>query len=939
MLEAKYKSFYDELRRGGIDRKRLITDPLRLFALGTDASFYRLIPKLIVRATTTEEIQKILAAATRYDVPITFRAAGTALSGQSATDSVLVLTGKDWEGIKIDETGEHVEVQPGIIGARVNQLLAPYGRKLGPDPASVRSAMIGGIVANNASGMNGTDENSYKTIDSVRIVLADGTVLDTGSPASRDEFRQTHPEFLARLEEIRRRVADNEALTARVHKKYSIKNTTGLGLNSLVDYTDPFDVITHLMVGSEGTLAFIDLVRLSTLEAMPCKASAMLYFNDMRTACEAVQQLKGSPVGSVELLDRLAIRSIEHMEGIPTFIHTLPEDGTALLIETTARDKAQLDANIKAINALIHPEQLAAPIEFTDKPEEYSKYWKMRSGVFPSVGAMRQPGTSCLIEDVVFPMEVLPDATIDLQHKIAEYGYEDGVIYGHAIEGNYHFIINEDFSNPSRVNHFDCFLHNIARLVVEKYDGSLKGEHGTGRNIAPYVAYEWGEELWQVMKDLKALFDPNNVLNRGVIFNDDPKCNMKNLKSMSLTNKNVDRCIECGFCEVNCLTCGFTLSARQRISSQREISRLRASGENPELLKAYLKEYRYYGEQTCAGDGLCATSCPVQINTGHLTHDLREAQATPTTNKIAQWTADNFSTITSAMRVGLKGVNGLRVVFGSQLFGAMARGVRAASGGLIPLWTRSMPRGSDGPKQGEVNEANPRKVVYFPSCINQVMGTSAMDSTKEPLHRVMERVMRRAGFEVIYPERMEHLCCGTIWESKGFPKQADEKSAELEAALRKASNDGEYPIVCDQSPCLYRMKSVMKSLKLYEPAEFIVEHCAEHLTFKPVDEQIALHYTCSMRKMGKTDYLMRLAQMCTSGAMVPEEVGCCGFAGDRGFNYPEVNAYALRKLRPQVEAKGIKAGYSNSRTCEIGLATNSGVPYSSIVYLVDRCTE
>ncbi|MBR2419437.1 MAG: (Fe-S)-binding protein, partial [Rikenellaceae bacterium] len=325
--------------------------------------------------------------------------------------------------------------------------------------------------------------------------------------------------------------------------------------------------------------------------------------------------------------------------------------------------------------------------------------------------------------------------------------------------------------------------------------------------------------------------------------------------------------------------------------------------------------------------------------TGHLTHDLREAQATPTTNKIAQWTADNFSTITSAMRVGLKGVNGLRVVFGSQLFGAMARGVRAASGGLIPLWTRSMPRGSDGPKQGEVNEANPRKVVYFPSCINQVMGTSAMDSTKEPLHRVMERVMRRAGFEVIYPERMEHLCCGTIWESKGFPKQADEKSAELEAALRKASNDGEYPIVCDQSPCLYRMKSVMKGLKLYEPAEFIVEHCAERLTFKPVDEQIALHYTCSMRKMGKTDYLMRLAQMCTSGAMVPEEVGCCGFAGDRGFNYPEVNAYALRKLRPQVEAKGIKAGYSNSRTCEIGLATNSGIPYSSIVYLVDRCTE
>lgn len=937
MLETKYRSFYDELKRS-IDRKRLITDPLRLFAYGTDASFYRLLPKIIVRAVSTAEVQAVLAAARRNDIPVTFRAAGTALSGQSATDSVLVITGKDWEGIRIGDEGRRIEVQPGIIGSRINDLLRPYGRKLGPDPASVRSAMIGGIVANNASGMNGTEENSYKTIESVRIVLADGTLLDTGDERSREEFRRSHPEFLERLEAIRRRVADNPALAGRIRKKYSIKNTTGLGLNSLIDYDDPFEIITHLMVGSEGTLAFMDLIRLSTLEAMPCKASAMLYFNSIRTACEAVQRLKSSPAGSVELLDRLALRSIEDMDGIPAFIRELPADGTALLVETTARTAEALKENIDRIVSLIDPAQLAAPIAFTDKPEEYSKFWRIRSGVFPSVGAMRQAGTSCLIEDVVFPMDRLPDATVDLQRKIAEYGYEDGVIYGHSIEGNYHFIINEDFSNPARVNHFDCFLHDIARLVVEKYDGSLKGEHGTGRNIAPYVRYEWGDELYEVMCEVKRLFDPAEILNRGVIFNDDPKCNMKNLKVMPLTNANVDRCIECGFCEVNCLTCGFTLSARQRIASQREITRLRASSENPELLAAYLKEYRYYGEQTCAKDGLCAMSCPVSINTGNLTRDLREAQATDSQRRLAQWTADRFSTVTGAMRIGLKGVNGLRVLFGSRLFGVAARGVRAASGNRIPLWTRAMPRGIDAPKQGPVDPANMRRAVYFPSCINQVMGTAATDTTKEPLYSVMERVMRRAGYEVIYPENMGGLCCGTIWESKGFAKQADEKSAELEAALRKASDNGRYPIVCDQSPCLYRMKNVIKGLKLYEPAEFILECCLDRLHFEPVDEPVAIHHTCSMRKMGKTDCLLRLAQMCSTRVTVPDEVGCCGFAGDRGFTYPEVNAYALRKLRPQIERDGIAAGYSNSRTCEIGLTTNSGVPYSSIVYLVDRCT-
>lgn len=938
MLQAEYKAFYKQLSRC-IDRKRIITDPLRLFAYGTDASFYRLLPKIIVKAANTSDIQNILAAARRFNIPVTFRAAGTALSGQSATDSVLVITGKEWEGISISPDGMSVEVQPGIIGARINQLLKPYGRKLGPDPASVRSAMIGGIVANNASGMNGTNENSYKTISSIRIVLADGTVLDTGDEASRQQFRSTHPQFLERLEEIRRRVADNPKLADRIRKKYSIKNTTGLGLNSLVDYTNPFDVITHLMVGSEGTLAFIDLIRLNTLEAMPCKASAMLYFNSIRTACEAVQRLKGSPAGSIELLDRLALRSIENMDGIPAFIRQLPEDGTALLVETTARTEEQLRQNIDQINAIIDPSQLAAPIQFTSKPEEYSKYWSIRSGVFPSVGAMRRPGTSCLIEDVVFPMDKLHDATVDLQHMIADYGYEDGVIYGHSIEGNYHFIINEDFSDPSRINHFDCFLHDIARLVVEKYDGSLKGEHGTGRNIAPYVAYEWGEELWQVMCDIKKLFDPESILNRGVIFNDDPKCNLKNLKSMPLTNANVDRCIECGFCEVNCLTCGFTLSARQRIASQREISRLRKTGENPELLAAYLKEYRYYGEQTCAKDGLCAMSCPVKINTGDLTHDLREAQATDRQKRIAQWSADNFSKLTAAMRQGLKVLNAIRAVMGSRLFGAIARGLRTLSGNRLPLWTRAMPRGINAPVQGAVEQSNPRKVVYFPSCINQVMGPARTDATTEPLHRVMERVMRRAGFEVIYPENMGNLCCGTIWESKGFTKQADEKSAELEAALLKASENGRYPIVCDQSPCLYRMVNVMKSLKLYEPAEFILTFCLDKLHFTPTDEPIAIHHTCSMRKMDKTDYLLRLAQMCSTRVMVPDEVGCCGFAGDRGFNYPEVNKYALRKLRPQIEANGIKEGFSNSRTCEIGLTTNSGVPYSSIVYLVDRCTR
>lgn len=178
-----------------------------------------------------------------------------------------------------------------------------------------------------------------------------------------------------------------------------------------------------------------------------------------------------------------------------------------------------------------------------------------------------------------------------------------------------------------------------------------------------------------------------------------------------------------------------------------------------------------------------------------------------------------------------------------------------------------------------------------------------------------------------------------IWESKGMPDIADAKTRELEKALLEASENGKYPVMCDQSPCLHRMRDHIKSMELYEPVEFIHDFLAQHLEFAPVDEAVAIHVTCSSRRMGLADKMVSLASKCASRVVVPAEVGCCGFAGDKGFTLPELNRYALRKLRPQIEAAGVKRGFSNSRTCEIGLTTNSGVPYKSIAYLVDECTK
>ena len=430
-----------------IPQERIYTDELRRLAWGTDAGFYRLIPQIVIRSQDEEEVSRLLKLSNRYQLPVTFRAAGTSLSGQAISDSILIVAGKHWEKYRISDDHKQITMQPGIIGQRVNEILAPYGRKFAPDPASVKSAMVGGIVMNNASGMNcGTHANSDKVMVSARIILADGTILDTGDPISRASFEATHPNFLRRIGELRDEIRANQALTERIRYKYSIKNVTGLNIQPFICFDNPFDIIAHLMVGSEGTLAFLSEVTMHTEYDYPHKASGMLYFKTIKEACRAVVAMKkletandGPTVKGAELLDYKSLSSVND----PVFlkykeeVSVGEENGlTAVLTETKARTLEELQQNIADIERCLQAFDNHVPVHFTNRPEEYSKYWAIRSGIFPSVGGTRQPGTTCLIEDIAFHIEDLPEATEELQQLIARHGYDDACIYGHALEGN-----------------------------------------------------------------------------------------------------------------------------------------------------------------------------------------------------------------------------------------------------------------------------------------------------------------------------------------------------------------------------------------------------------------------------------------------------------------------------------------------------------------------
>lgn len=936
-MNTKYVSFLKEIR-SFVPEERIYTDELRRLAWGSDAGFYRLIPQIIIRSDSEKEISQLLALAKAKHLPVTFRAAGTSLSGQAISDSILIVAGKHWEKYDILDNGMKIRLQPGIIGQRVNDLLHPYGRKFAPDPASIKSAMVGGIVMNNASGMNcGTHANSDKMLLSARIVLTDGTVLDTGDEESKKQFAEKKPEFVQKIKDLRDEVRKNGKLCERIKYKYAIKNVTGLNILPFVRFDDPFDIITHLMVGSEGTLAFLSEVTMNTEFDYPFKASAMLYFKEIKEACKAVVAMKKLVnakgewiVKSAELLDKKSLASVNDTTG---------ENLTAILTETKASTKEELQQYIAQIEDCLKQFTTFTPVHFTDDPKEYGMFWAMRSGVFPAVGGTRKLGTTCLIEDVAFHIEDLPEATADLQDLIARHGYDDACIYGHTLEGNYHFIINQSFKTAEDVKKYERLMDDVKTLVVDKYDGSLKAEHGTGRNMAPFVRYEWGDDAFAVMKAVKELFDPDGLLNPGVIFNDDPECHIKHFKPLPLTNPLVDRCIECGFCEVNCLTCGFALSSRQRIIIQREIARLKATGEDNERLKALVKGYKYWGNKTCAGDGLCSTSCPMHINMGELTHVIRQQEMPEGSMgyKIGNFAANHFAGLKAALRPVLTMADTAHSVLGTKAMSALTGGMHSLLN--IPLWTPAMPKAFHVDKHLEAEQPKEKnKVVYFPSCINQTMGLPHKSPEEMALVNKMVSLLNKAGYEIVFPKNMDKLCCGTIWESKGMMDIADRKSKELEEALWAASEEGKWPVLCDQSPCLHRMRETIKKMHLYEPAEFIYNFLRDRLAFTPINEPVAIHITCSMRRMGLGDTIVALAKLCSTDVFVPEEVGCCGFAGDRGFTHPEVNKYALRKLRPQLEKKGIRMGYSNSRTCEIGLTTNSGIPYESIVYLVDQCT-
>ena len=917
-----------------IPKKRRFDDSLSTLAFGTDASFYRLIPKLVLRVESEDEVVRILKLAHAERVPVTFRAAGTSLSGQAISDSVLIVLGDNWNGRDIRQDGREIRLQPGVIGAQANAWLAPFGRKIGPDPASINACKIGGIVANNASGMCcGTAQNTYHTLAGMRLVLADGSIVDSEVPSSVAAFRSSHGQLLEQLAELGRATRVNTELATKIRHKYRLKNTTGLSLNALVDYDEPMDILTHLLVGSEGTLGFISAVTYDTVPDHPHKASALIVFPDVETCCNAVTVLKSQPVSAVELLDRRSLRSVQNKPGMPAFVRELSSTACALLIESRAATKNLLHEQLTQIMDSIAMFPVEKQVDFSTDPAVYNQLWAIRKDTFPAVGAVRQTGTTVIIEDVTFPIEHLASGVNRLLALFEKHRYDEAILFGHALEGNLHFVFTQAFETPEQIARYSAFMDDVAQLVAVEFGGSLKAEHGTGRNMAPFVELEWGNEAYRLMWQLKRLLDPRGILNPDAVLSEDPHIHLKHLKPLPAADEIVDKCIECGFCEPVCPSKGLTLSPRQRIVIWREIQAKKRAGINTDELE---RDYQYQGLDTCAATGLCAQRCPVDINTGDLVRKLRARTATHQGS--ATWLAEHFATALKGARFSLLAVNGVRKVLGAPWLKTTSESLRRISGNRLPQWSPAMPQAAQLIRFTPPTADQRPRVVYLAACVSRAMGPSFNDSEQMPLIDKTRALLEKAGFQVVFPDNQDNLCCGQPFASKGYPTQADAKRRELIDALLKASRGGLDPIYCDTSPCTLRLlqDGLDERLKLHDPVKFIREHLLDRLEFQPQDKPVAVHVTCSTQHLGEAQGLIDIVHLCSRQVVIPEGIHCCGFAGDKGFTTPELNGYSLRNLKDAVQT--CEEGISTSRTCEIGLSHFGGIDYHSLVYLVDRVT-
>ena len=931
-----------------LGKQNVLHRALDLVRFASDASPYRLIPQVVVQPRTTDDIVKLFRYCRENGRHATLRAAGTSLNGQSLSDDLLIDVRRHWYGAKVENDGFRVRARPGMILGHINAMLARHGRRLGPDPASLNACTVGGVIANNSGGMRCTVKNdAYQTVSAMTFVTTSGAVIDTSASDAEAAFERAEPELAKGLLTLREELLADRELADRVRRKYSIRNTHGYRLCALLDGETPLEIFRRLLVGSEGTLAFVAEAVIGTVPAPNETSVAWIPVPTIDEAVGLVPNLVALGATAVELMIAPALTAAgKAFANTPSYWKTLDPNAAALLVEFGAEDTQALEVLQDKVFALTANANLLHAVEFTSVEEAIELAWHVREGLLGLVGKLRPKGSTLITEDVCFPPERLAQGARDVQELLSKHGFIPGVA-GHAAHGNLHFTLVADFSNPEDHERYAVFMKELVELVVRKHDGSLKAEHGTGLNMAPFLESEWGAKATAVMWRIKELADPKGILGPNVILTRNAKLHLENLKSVPLIENVTDsvQCIECGFCEPVCPSRNVTMTPRQRIVTRREMAR--QSPGSP-MLARLQEEYQYDGIETCAGDGTCAIPCPIGINTGALIHEFRAMETTPTGDNVALRLAKNWTAVEKAARVGLSATHAFSSLFGVKPLTALTGVARAvASPDLIPSVPGPMPRAAQALPSTQKSGA---AAVYFPACINRMFGRDPSSPASPSLPEVFITLSNRAGKPLWIPPDVAGLCCATPWKSKGYPKGHEFMAKSIADAMLRWSDGGKLPIVVDAASCTLGLSQDIAPLldvetkAKYESLTIIdsIAWCRDllpELTIQRKLGRIAVHPTCSITHLELAKTLKQIATHLADDVEVPIGTTCCGTAGDRGLLHPELVVSSTREVKAVLDAHPAEAYISANRTCEMGLRHATGRPYESFVFLLEELSR
>ncbi len=923
-----------------IAEDKIFSKEIIRYSYSSDASYYRYIPDTVIFPENIEDIRNLFRYCKNNKKYLTFRAAGTSLSGQSQTDGILVNILKYWKNFEIIENGDCVKTQPGVIAGKINVSLVKYGRKIGPDPASINACSVGGIAANNSSGMSsGIVKNPYHTVKSISFILPEGTYIDSSQNEADEILKRKCPQIYNGLLEIRNKIFSSPSLKEKIIEKYKIKNTTGYSLNSFLDYEKPADILTHLMIGSEGTLGFISEIVFKTFPLKKEKLTGLLFFRDIKAAADSLPFLKSMDASALELMDYNCLLSIKNNQSVPNVISNLQKDTAALLFEYEDDEISELFFKKDRITDFVKKSDLSAPPLFSEDLREREVIWNVRRGLLTSLSSSRNPETSVIIEDIAFAVEDLADALNDLQNLLKKHDFNKTGIFGHGLDGNVHFMLSQSFKNTSAIDSYDAFMHELADLVIDKYNGSLKAEHGTGRNMAPFLKKEWGSEVLQIMKDIKELIDPDCILNPDVIISDDPNVHLNNIKTMPQVNEIIDNCIECGFCEPVCPSRDYTLTPRMRIA----VSRILKDNNIPQEIKKNIeKDYMFYSVSTCAVDGLCEMRCPVGINTGSFIKSEREKKSS---GKIQEHIAGSLPIYEVILSIFINVLKLKESVIGEKGLNFFIKTLENVSSSTLPKWNSNISL----PSKLIFTAVKNAEYVYFPCCTSRIMGKEKDGNKKYDIIDAFKTISHIAGVNLFIPKDIRGSCCGMAFSSKGYSGAYISVLSKTLIKLYKWSAEGSIPIVFDSSSCAYsikncrndlndKMKDIYDRLTFFDSIEFF-HKIRGRLPIKKKKKSVVLHPNCSVVKMGLIQLMIEVAEICSDDVIVPENLGCCGFAGDRGLLYPDLTASALKEEMQEVNSFTGDAYYSSNIPCNIGLNTFSTNKYLHLAHLIKECID